>query len=145
MRFEGGEELARALDTLSVRISQKIMREALGVGGEPIRRTASRLAPYEPGPPDLRENIGMSNARPREAGDIAAIAIGPTKGFAYGLPQELGTRHHAAHPFMRPAFDAEAPKALGLIGQELWRQLAGRGFVRTATSPTVIQSPGSLL
>lgn len=145
VRFEGGAELARTLDQLSTRISKRIMREALEHGGEPVRKAASRNAPYEPGPPDLRENIGMSLARNREAGDMATIAIGPTRGFAYGLPQELGTKHHAAHPFMRPAFDTEAPKALGLIGQELWRQLAGRGFTRSATNIVPVESEGPLL
>jgi HK97 gp10 family phage protein len=145
MHFEGGAELAQALDSLSVRVTQNVAREALKHGGELIRKRASQLAPYEVGPPDLRDNIGMSNAKVSEAGDIAAIKIGPTRGFAYGLPQELGTRHHAAQPFMRPAFDTEAPKALGLIGQELWRQLAGRGFVRTGVMESPVQSMSSLL
>lgn len=131
-------ELAANLASLSTRVSRKIAREALEEGGEPIRRRASTLAPHEPGPPDLRENIGIS---PAKSEDLAAVAIGPTKGFAYGFPQEVGTARHAAQPFMRPAFDSEGPKALGIIGQALWRELAGRGFSRSVSAPTPVSSP----
>jgi HK97 gp10 family phage protein len=139
MRIEGGAQLAKALDQLSVRLSKKIVREALAEGGELIRKRASTLAPYAPGPPDIRENIGMNIARRSE--EMAALVIGPVKGFAYGLPQEIGTIHHAAHPFMRPAFDEQAPKALTTIGQALWRELASRGVSRSETLHLPIETP----
>lgn len=138
MRFEGGIELAQALNTLAVKASANVMRGALYDGGEPIRAHAERIAPRKPGKPDIAENIGMSAMRARE-GEMAAIRIGPTKpGFAYGLPLEIGTRKMSAHPFMRPAFDAQGGKALGIIGQALWRELAARGVQRRASVPARI-------
>jgi HK97 gp10 family phage protein len=132
LRFEGGAELAKTLDQLSTRVQKTVMRDALTDGSEPIRSRGEQLAPHEPGPPDLRDNIGVSTARVVHPGDIAAVKIGPTKGFAYGLLQELGTSRHAAQPFMRPAF-GEAPKSLSIIGASLWRALLSRGFGSSRT------------
>lgn len=139
--FEGGAELAQALDRLSVRISKSIMRDALLEAGEPMRRTAARFAPYEPGAPDLKANIGIAAIR---GDDMATVAIGPTRGFFYGLFQEYGTSRHGAQPFMRPAFDMEAPRALDLLGRALWRELAGRGVSRRVTTVVSVQSVGRL-
>jgi HK97 gp10 family phage protein len=133
LRFEGGAELAKTLDQLSTRVQKNVMRDALMEGAEPIRARGAQLAPYEPGPPDLRDNIGISTARVREPGDIAAVAVGPVKGFAYGLAQEVGTSFHPAQPFMRPAF-GEAPKSLSIIGGSLWRALLQRGVGSSRTS-----------
>jgi HK97 gp10 family phage protein len=133
VRFEGGAELAKTLDELSLRVQKGVMRAALEEGAEPIRLRASQMAPHAPGLPDLRANIGISSARSTEDGDIATVKVGPVKGFAYGLPQEIGTSFHAAQPFMRPAF-GEAPRALGIIGASLWRALISRGLGSTRTS-----------
>ena len=134
----GGDELANALNELSVSLQRKVVREVLTEAGEHIRAEASRRAPHAPGAPDLKENIGISNARTRGTTEVAAVKIGPVKGFAYGLAQELGTYRHGAQPFMRPAFDSKAQATLGEIGQELWRILASRGVHRKASRPVTI-------
>ncbi len=127
MRFEGGAQLAKNLSQLSERLSKELLRKALRDGGEIMRVQASRNAPYEPGKPDLRDNIGMSTARPDDAVP-AAIAVGPTKAGFYGLFQEFGTAHHSAQPFLRPAFDSEQGRALAAISRSLWISLIGKGF-----------------
>lgn len=142
LKFEGGAELATALDQLSTRLSKSVMREALIAAAEPIRAAAAAKAPHEPGSPDLKENIGISPIRSPE---MAAIAVGPTREFFYGFFQEYGTKHHGAQPFMRPAFDTEAPKSLAILSAEAWRLLAARGIGRFISSPTPIQSSGRLL
>lgn len=38
--------------------------------------------------------------------------------------QEFGTQHHAPQPYMRPAFDAEAARALEIIRAELGAEIA---------------------
>jgi hypothetical protein len=53
--------------------------------------------------------------------------------------------HPDAHPFARPAFDTEAPKALTEIGRRLWTELAGKGVTRVRATPMPVQSPGALL
>lgn len=134
MTFEGGEELAKALADLSTRVQRKVMREVLIEAAEPIRKHAASIAPHAPGAPDIKANIGISIPSRSHVVDIksetAVVAIGPTKGFAYGLPLELGTVHMAAQPFMRPAFDVAASQALQIVSDATWRELAGRGISR---------------
>lgn len=144
VRFEGGEELAKVLASLSPRLGKQVLREALFAGGEPMRAESGRRAPREPGAPDMADHIGMAALRDRE--NMATIGIGPDdKAFFYDLFQELGTARHGAQPFYRPAFDANIEKSLGIIGQELWRQLTARGFgVRTTSAPTLVSGPGRL-
>lgn len=150
VKVTGGPELGRALAQLTERMGKKTLRAALMVGGEVIRKAGSSHAPHAPGTPDLRENIGMNPVRRLPEDAHAAVVVGPTKGFAYGLPQELGTVHHPAHPFMRPAFDTEGQNALGAIRQELQRELLGsaRAVAQTGSEvfaddePDVMAGPG---
>jgi HK97 gp10 family phage protein len=146
VRFEGGKELADALAGLSTRLSRKVMREVLVEAAEPIRKAASSMAPHAPGAPDIRENIIVAVAKSSVyldlKSEVAAVAIGPKggpEGFGYGLPQEIGTIHHAAQPFMRPALHSASGQALKIAGDAAWRELAGRGISRSVTVDTPVQ------
>lgn len=132
MRIEGGDKLAKALESLSPRLSKKILREALIAGGEPMRRLTAQRAPRAPGAPDMADHIAI--AAVRDQNNQASVGIGvDDKAFFYDLFQEWGTARHKAQPFYRPAFDETAPESIQIIGAELWRQLTARGFsVRTA-------------
>lgn len=128
LHIEGGDELARTLASLPDAVSRKVQLEALKKAAEPMRRAMAARAPRGDTPPHIADNIIVAVARRRaetEDGN-ATVAIGPRRGFAYGLPLELGTRHTAAQPFARPAFDTEAPSSLGIVGQELWEALQRR-------------------
>lgn len=138
MRFEGGAELAKAFDRLSLRLGKTVLHGVLREGAEPIQKAASVFAPRGDEAPHIAENIGISNARPPNEPHAAAVKVGPVKGFAYGLPQEVGTVRHPAHPFMRPAFDSKASEALKVISDASWRELAGRGIGRSVTSATSV-------
>lgn len=158
MRFEGGEELGRTLNALPAKLSYRVLIEGLKEAGEPMRQRMGQLAPREPGAPDLADNMGISVAsrigsteggrwRAREEGE-AAVAVGPTKHFFYGIFQEYGTSRHGAQPFARPAFDSEAPKALGIMGRIFWTVLASKGInraIRTTSGPISGGMGGSLL
>jgi HK97 gp10 family phage protein len=126
LRIEGGERLAKTLLGLPSRVSRNVMLNALKAGAEPMRATASRLAPRDPGAPDLADNIGISNARP--GGGISGVAIGPTTNFFYGSFQEFGTTRHGAQPFMRPAFDSDHRITLQIVTNQAWEALSKRGF-----------------
>lgn len=143
-KFEGGTELAAAFADLSTRLSSKVMREVLTEAAEPIRKTASSLAPYRAPAPDIRANIITSyptkSVHLDVRSEMAVVAIGPAaKEFAYGLPQELGSINNPAHPFMRPAFDANIQRALDMVSEASWRELAGRGISRSASVDTVVE------
>lgn len=135
MRVEGTRAFAATLNTLSTRVRKSVLHEALEDGAEPIRALMARYAPHEPGPPDIRENMVISRMlRNLDASGgfvrndefQATVAVGPAKGFRYGIHQEYGTERHGAQPFARPAFDQGAPMAIPIISQSIWLQLAER-------------------
>lgn len=127
--FEGGEELARTLNSLPALYTRHVILEALKEGAEPIRATAAQLAPLGE-TENLSDNmtISVTNRLGSTAGgrwqnrdeSNHAVAVGPSKDEFYGLFQEYGTVHHGAQPFLRPAFDREGQTALNIIGDALW-------------------------
>lgn len=132
MRFEGGAEIADALRKLSEAAGKRVSTEALKFGAEPIRSTAARMAPRQSPKPDIADNIVIATQRAKDE-ETAAVSVGPAEGFAYGLPQEVGTAFHPAQPFLRPAFDSRMQAALDRIRQEYWRALAALGISRSAS------------
>ncbi len=123
-KLEGGKELAAALKNLPDAISLRVQREALRAGAEPMRAHAASLAPRGPDAPHIADNIVIGAASGKAAEefireDAAAIAVGPSKDFFYGFFWEYGTIKQPARPFMRPAFDTQAPRSLEIIGQRL--------------------------
>lgn len=144
MRVEGGAELAAVFATLSTRLTKQILREALTDGGTPMRDLIGRRAPRAPGEPDLADHLSIAAVRDHE--HQASVGIGPdSKFFFYDLFQEFGTVKHKAQPMYRPAFDEQAPEAITIIGDELWRQLTARGFgFRSVNAPTPVSFGGQL-
>ena len=128
--LKGGPELAAALNAISKSVRRKALYAVLREAAEPMRVKAAGLAPHRPGGRDIREHIGISNAT--RIGSVAggqwqaadefqaAVAVGPTTGFFYGIFQEYGTVRHGAHAFMRPAFDDTRDVTLFLIRDGLW-------------------------
>jgi len=142
MRIEGGKELAAALNSLSARVRRNTLVDALEQGAEPIRVLIRRFAPHEPGPPDIKDHIVVSRYS-KTVGDDgflarqdefqATVAVGPEKGFFYGLFQEYGTsgpRGHAAQPFMRPGFDGGVQMSIPIVGKALWLAISERQLFR---------------
>lgn len=138
MKLEGGVELAGVLNQLPAKVSRRVIRDALERAGTPMQSRMGRLAPRAPGAPDIADNIVMSPARMEGMSDndqTAAIAIGPIKELAYyGYFQEVGTMHHGAQPFVRPAFDQEVQRVLSAIRAAFWTALTAVGVSRTVTS-----------
>lgn len=143
MTFEGGSDLAQALGELPTRLSRSARREALRDAAAPMRARMSQLAPRgNPREPNLKDNIGIGDARGEDQQEVA-IAVGPTIAGYYGSFQELGTSEHAAQPFARPAFDEQVGASLRILGAALWTILAGRGIFRTTSSRApIVGGPG---
>jgi HK97 gp10 family phage protein len=135
-KFEGGQQLAKALSQLSTSVSQKVKVDALTAGAGFIQRMASSLAPRSGGQGEhLADNIVVApvtrsslNRRGRDTETV--VEVGPSlkpDDFFYGFFQEFGTAQHAAQPFMRPAFDREAPStSLNVIKAWLWDAIRKR-------------------
>jgi HK97 gp10 family phage protein len=141
--IDGAEEIAQHLGGLSTRLTRAIVTDALLEGGEPIRATAARLAPREPGAPDLADNIRIAAVRKRPEDDVRtfSVGIGVPRQFFYDYFQEFGTVDHGAHPFYRPALDTHAKQSIALIGAAFWRELAGRGLGRSVSAPSRPSAP----
>lgn len=108
---------------------------ALLEAAEPIRSRAASLAPRGKGKgPHLADNIiaaettrvpGGKKWRDVKEGEHV-VAIGPSyrpEDVFYGAFQEMGTAHHPAQPFMRPAFDAAQEESQRILGRALWRNI----------------------
>lgn len=142
MRIDGGSQLSRVLDQLPQRASANTMRAALRTVAAPMQRAASSLAPRAPGAPDLADNIVISAGR--ASGRSAAVVVGPSTGVRadqpmrrfdqQGLYTEFGTSDTPAQPFLRPAFDREAPRAIQAFTAEMWRVLIAGGLTSSRGS-----------
>lgn len=133
MKLEGGDTLAKVLAEMSERASRQVLRAALTTAAAtPMQARAKALAPREPGAPDLADHIVVS------AGRNASLAVGPSKEARTDQPKmtygqqgfyvEYGTSDTPAKPFLRPAFDETAPKAIGAFASEVWSALISKGL-----------------
>lgn len=143
VKWEGGTELLKALQQLPLRVGKRFQREALVHAAEPMARAMSRYAPRgNPHPPNLKDEILIRNSRGKDAQETA-IAVGPSTRAFYGGLQELGTAHHPAQPFARPAFDEKSGEALRRFADDVWASLASRKIFRpTAIGEAVSESTG---
>lgn len=139
VQVTGLKELVADLNAMSARVRRNTLVEALEEGAEPIRVLMARHAPHEPGPPDIKDamivsrhnrTIGEEGVLARQDEFQATVAVGPERGFFYGIFQEYGTVRHRAKPFARPAFDEGAPKSLAIIAKSLWLLISERKLFR---------------
>ena len=142
LKFEANNSLVNGLAALSVELREAHLLEALHEAAEPVRQAMASGATRGDEAPHIADNIVVSRVRKLggfKLGDHeghAAVAIGPKKGFAYGLPLEYGWIHHPdgksqpARPFARPAFESTKAQALHTIGRVLWALLSSRGRAR---------------
>lgn len=115
--FSGGKELSEALQELPRRLENRVLRKALRQGGNILLRKARQLAPVKTGA--LRKGIKLKIDLRGTPAAIINVRI-PSKsgkqktssGPYYSSFVELGTSKMAAHPFLRPAFDAVKEDAL---------------------------------
>ncbi len=121
----GGDELVRKLKLLEGAVRGAALVAAAERGAEPVRDMAGQLAPV-----GLTGDLAssMKKAVVRSDANRADVAVGPTA--LEGLFQELGTVHHPAQAFLRPALDSMEREVISEVGQELRERLlkvAGRG------------------
>lgn len=150
-------DLIQRLQALPGAMSQPILVRALKSGATVIQSRAAALAPRsspDSGQPGhLADHIGVSVAKKVEGRVLgeqeAAVAVGPTALFWWGLVQEHGPHDgtYPAHPFMRPALDTGADPALRIVIDELWialRAAAEQGFGAKFTSANLTGGGGTL-
>lgn len=98
IKIDGTEELVRKLSLFPSKIRRATI-ESLRVGGELVKNDARRDAPRGK-TRKLSENIDVE----LDEKDMT-MDVGLNKEVWYGIFAEVGTPHHGAQPFLRPALD----------------------------------------
>lgn len=118
--FMGTEELRRKLKTIPATMRRTVVRTAAKAGAKVIQEQArdnvkAKFHKYATG--NLAKNVG-TKVRTRTVGSMGEVAvdIGPTKHAWYGRILETGSVKYAAHPWLRPAFDAKKDEAVRTVG-----------------------------
>lgn len=119
----------KALGEVGTKATQKnILVRTLKAGAKPIDDMASSLAPVETGKLQISVVTGTQLTRRQKssaykAGKLGVAEVHVGTSLSRGLFQEFGTFKMGAHPFMRPAWDANKAKAQQIIGTQLWVEI----------------------
>ena len=131
----GDRRLAAQFRAMDRATRGELLSRALVSGALLIVNQAKRNAPYETG--NLRRSLHVggegssgglegdttgTDIGGQESGrDYAEVSVGTN--VEYAPHQEFGTRHMAAHPFLRPAIESEKGAAVEEIGAAVRAQL----------------------
>lgn len=122
-RVDGIPALERALLRVASVMRNPVLREAVSEAAEPVREDAERLAPVgETG----ELSGGMTKVSMKGTPERAAERVGPSEDAWYGFFQEVGTMHHDAQPFLRPALDMNRAKSVGIVRRRLRAELLSK-------------------
>lgn len=140
--LEGVREQLAAVDS---NLAAKALGQALRVAFKPVLEMAKQLVPVDTG--ELRDSLQLAVVKPGGGDTVIAVGIIIGKGTgakqakiaaaAFGEGQletdpparrwhfiELGTIHVKAHPYLRPALDANAQGVLDTIKDLLAQKIA---------------------
>ena len=149
VEIEGFEELTAALRDLGKTTGKNVLRRGGRKRLMPMRDKARAGARERSG--DLREaiNVGTRLAKSQRAArgvhvgggafradpkNDVTVYMGPGQ-HPQAITEEFGTFNQSPHPYMRPAFDAEADGVIAGIGDDLWveiRKAAARAAKKAA-------------
>ena len=118
VRVEGLRELDQALTELPRATARNVLKRAGMRALEPVVTEAARLAPELFG--DLKDSVAVSDRRPRRHRKQSDVEVfGGPGPYPQAHLQEFGTQHHAAQPFMRPAWDSKKRAVLDSVKDDL--------------------------
>lgn len=115
IEIEGDDVLMAKLRELDRATQTTALVSALAAGLAIVQQEAATRAPRASG--ELARNIG---AEVNLAGPTKAVGrVAPEKDVWYGIFAELGTRHHAPKPFLRPALRTRRREVERVLGGKL--------------------------
>lgn len=150
VKMEGFKELEAALAELPRATGKNVLRRVLKKMATPIVADARGKAPVDTGllVSRIEQSGSLSANEKREAGggpqflgideggnkvfskadaknfvEVHVGVAGRRQSLARGIFQEFGTVDHAAHPFMRPAWDGNKNGALSTFKADVWREI----------------------
>lgn len=131
--IKGAAELDRVLKQLPVVVARRELTAAVMEGANIVRRAVQDAAPIRADatakaigkgkgrlPGYLKASIRRGVVKFGDAS--VTVAVGTGRAF-YGLFTEFGTRHQAARPWFRPAWEASREAALAKIGLALGKRV----------------------
>ncbi len=123
MKLQGGPELVRALESISLKLAKKQLRDMLRSAAEPFADRIEGAAPKgDPAPPNISD-VAISNSRSGGDERAAAVVVGPNKDAFYGYFQEFGFYDVPGKGFMRAAFDVAQDEAVDIVQRETWDRI----------------------
>jgi HK97 gp10 family phage protein len=135
-KVDGFKDLDHALKDLGNSQGKQVVRRTLKQLGNPIAEEAKDLAPIDntrDDGPHLYEQIAVSSSldpqhrrRLAKSKGTIDVFVGPGKNAFHAHLQEFGTEHHAAQPFMRPAWDAHKARLMDRLKDLLWLNIQRR-------------------
>ena len=148
----GDKALAKAMHGLSRAVQKRLMTKALRAEAKKIKKTVQANVPVDQG--NLRRGIQVRAAKRRRNRFGMVVRTAPAEKHK-GIPRsegtkvegyypahiELGTRRHAAQPYLRPALDAHRAGLTKRVGADLWagmREHAAKEAAKAASALEVI-------
>lgn len=127
-KVEGLSELNAALGELPKTTAKNVLKRSLMPAAKPIDDMASRLAPKLTGALEISIITGTKLTRRQrssayKAGAAGVVEVHVGTAMSRGLFQEFGTVKMPAHPFMRPAWEANKDNALQIIATTLGNEI----------------------
>lgn len=143
LRLDGVDELTRDLLSMAERAGEKAAEEALKAGARPIYQDMYRRTTIDPQikTGNLHNSIALGSVRKTRRGrnsgykTVNMISIGTLRAglgnqarhahlveFGHAGPR-ASSKHTPAHPFVRPAFDANEEKAYQIMHDVLMTAL----------------------
>lgn len=123
-------ELEKMLDQLPKAMSKAVLRNALKKAAKPIKEQAASTAPGSIGK-SMKIATQRTGRRVR-ARKAVFVFVGPTEPHSHLVENGTGPRYHAngkyvgempPNPFLRPAWDANKGKSLGILTKEIEAEL----------------------
>lgn len=127
-KVEGLSELNAALGELPKTTAKNVLKRTLLKPAKLIDDAASSMAPKLTGKLQISIITGTKLTRRQrssayKAGTFGVVEVHVGTALSRGLFQEFGTVKMPAHPFMRPAWEANKMKALAIIKTELGTEI----------------------
>lgn len=126
VKITGAKELDKLLQKLPTRMSRKIVRAALRAAAKPILKDAKAGIPKKSkqNTGKTRRDLKVRNVPNSNPLSVVVAGSRSTGGRDYIMRfLEFGTVKQAARPFLRPAFDKNAEKALRILAEEVRQRL----------------------
>lgn len=121
-KVEGFKELDDALAQLPKATRRNVIGRVMKTVLTPMLEAAKQNVPVRTG--KLRESLAITAKRHRGVKKVNEVErYLATQGAPHAHLQEFGTVDMAANPYMRPAWDAGAPKAAQDLQDEMWKEI----------------------